>query len=387
MPRFIPVLCTVLIITVNCKGPSPESDKNPVEETVEQTEPDTPFYLGTYTDGESQGIYQYSLSSDGTLSKTGLMAKADNPSFLALSPDGRYLLGVNEVSNAEQTGFVSSYRIGKDTLTFIDKKPTGGAHPCHVSVNSAGYVLVANYSGGNMGLLKIVDAGKLSELLDVQQHEGSGQHPRQEAPHAHSGWFTQDEGIIAVDLGTNQLWFSEIDRQSQELTPREPETFDLEPGAGPRHLTFHPKMPWIYVVNELSSSISLLKKDPETENYKITQTISTLPGGFETDNTCADIHISSDGKFLYASNRGHNSITVYSADPESGELKLLAHEPTLGETPRNFSLSPGDRFLLVANQTTNTLVSFQRDPNSGLLTYMDQVEAPSPVCILFNPGS
>jgi len=386
MPRFIPVLCTVLIITVNCKGPSPESDKNAVEETVEQTEPDTPFYLGTYTDGESKGIYQYSLSSDGTLSKAGLMAKADNPSFLALSPDGRYLLGVNEVSNAEQTGFVSSYRIGKDTLTFIDQKPTGRAHPCHVSVNSAGHVLVANYSGGNMGLLKIVDAGKLSELLDVQQHEGSGQHARQEAPHAHSGWFTQDEGIIAVDLGTNQLWFSEIDTESQELTPREPETFDLEPGAGPRHLTFHPKMPWIYVVNELSSSVSLLKKDPETENYKITQTISTLPGGFETDNTCTDIHISSDGKFLYASNRGHNSIVIYSADPESGELKLLAHEPTRGETPRNFSLSPGDRFLLVANQTTNTLVSFQRDPNSGLLTYMDQVDAPSPVCILFNPG-
>ena len=386
MPRFIPALCTVLIITVNCKGPSPESAKDAIQETAERSEPDIPFYLGTYTDGESQGIYQYSLSADGRLSKTGLVAEAENPSFLALTPDGRYLLGVNEVSNEDRTGFVSSFRIGKDTLTFIDQKPTGGAHPCHVAVNSGGYVLVANYSGGNMGLLKIEDDGKLSELLDVQQHEGSGRHPRQEDPHAHSGWFTENEGIISVDLGTNQLWFSEIDTELQKFTPREPETFDLDPGAGPRHLTFHPKKPWIYVVNELNSSVSLVKKDSETGNYKITQTISTLPGGFEKDNTCADIHIAADGKFLYASNRGHNSIVIYSVDTETGELKLLAHEPTRGETPRNFSLSPGDRFLLVANQTTNTVVSFQRDPNSGLLTYVDQIAAPAPVCILFNPG-
>lgn len=386
MPRFIPALCTVLIITVNCKGPSPESAKDAVQERAEQTKPDMHFYLGTYTDGESQGIYQYSLSTDGKLSKTGLMAEAENPSFLTLSPDGRYLLSVNEVSNDDQTGFVSSFRIGKDSLTFLDQKPTGGAHPCHVAVNPEGYVLVANYSGGNMGLLKIQDDGKLSDLLHVQQHQGSGQHSRQEGPHAHSGWFTQDEGLISVDLGTNQLWFSEIDTQSQKFTPREPQTFSLEPGAGPRHLTFHPQKPWIYVVNELSSSVSLLKKDPETGTLKITQSISTLPEGSGTDNTCADIHISSDGKFLYASNRGHNSIVVYSVDPETGELKLLAHEPTRGETPRNFSLSPGDRFLLVANQTTNTVVSFQRDSNSGLLTYVDQAEAPTPVCILFNPG-
>ncbi|MGB5404674.1 MAG: lactonase family protein [Robiginitalea sp.] len=385
MPRFIPALCTVLIITVNCKGPSPESAKDTVQETVEQTEPDIPFYLGTYTDGESQGIYQYSLSADGTLSRTGLVVEAENPSFLALSADGNYLLAVNEVSNAEQTGFVSSFRIGKDTLTFLDQKPTGGAHPCHVAVNPEGYVLVANYSGGNMGLLKIEADGKLSDLMDVQQHEGSGRHPRQEGPHAHSGWFTQDEGIISVDLGANQLWFSEIDTQSQEFTPREPQIFSLEPGAGPRHLTFHPQKPWIYVVNELSSSVSLLKKDPETGAFIITQTISTLPEGSEMDNTCADIHISSDGKFLYASNRGHNSIVVYSMDPGTGELKFKAHEPTRGETPRNFSLSPGDRFLLVANQTTNTVVSFKRNSSSGLLTYVDQVKAPTPVCILFNP--
>lgn len=393
MSKFIIVLCT-LLIAMGCKGPardaakgpSPESAKDANQEMAQHTEPDIPFYLGTYTDGESLGIYQYSLSADGMLSKTGLVAEAENPSFLALSPDGRYLLAVNEVSNADQMGFVSSFHIGKDTLTFIDQKPTGGAHPCHVALNSGGYVLVANYSGGNMGLLKIEDDGKLSGLLDVQQHEGSGRHPRQEAPHAHSGWFTEDEGIISVDLGTNQLWFSEIETESQKFKPGEPQNFSLEPGAGPRHLTFHPQNRWIYVVNELSSSVSLLKKDPETGTLAITQTISTLPEGSDTDNTCADIHISSDGKFLYASNRGHNSIVIYSVEPETGELELLGHEPTRGETPRNFRLSPGDRFLLVANQTTHTVVSFQRDSYSGLLTYVDQAEAPSPVCILFNPG-
>ncbi len=383
MSRLIPALCTILLITVNCKGPSPESAKDAVLKTPGEQTADMSFYLGTYTDGESRGIYQYALSPDGGLQKLGFVAEAENPSFLALSPDERYLLAVNEVSNTDQTGYVSSFRIGRDTLTFLDQKPTGGAHPCHIAVNPEGYVLVANYSGGNMGLLKIKNDGNLSDLLDVQQHEGSGSHPRQEAPHAHSGWFTQDDGLISVDLGTNQLWFSEVDTQSEKFKPRTPLTLSMEPEAGPRHLTFHPNNPWLYVVNELNSSVSLLKKDPETGDRKIVQTISTLPQGYDSDNTCADIHISVDGKFLYASNRGHNSIVIYSVDGATGELVLLGHEPTRGETPRNFSISPDGRFLLVANQTTNTIVSFQRNPTTGLLNYTDQIDAPSPVCILF----
>jgi 6-phosphogluconolactonase len=342
-----------------------------------------PFYLGTYTDGESQGIYKYSLSADGTLSKTGLVAEAENPSFLTLSPDGRYLLSVNEVSNADQTGFVSSFRIGKDTLTFLDQKPSGGAHPCHISINPDGYVVVANYSGGNMGLLQLQDSGRLSGLLDVQQHKGRGTHPRQEGPHAHSGWYTEEGNIIAVDLGTNQLWFSKIDPETRKFVPESPNTLDMEPGAGPRHLAFHPEKPWIYVVNELSSSVSLLIGDSEGMPYEILQTISTLPEAFTEPNTCADIHVSADGRFVYASNRGHDSIAIYSVNPESGKLELLGHESTRGENPRNFSLSPDSRFLLVANQTTNSIVSFQRDEDTGLLTFVDQAEAPTPVCILF----
>ncbi len=369
----IPMLLMITLFAQGCR------------ETPAKGPASTYFFLGTYTEGESQGIYKYALSPDGTLQKGGLMAEAENPSFLALSENGTYLLAVNEVSDANLTGYVSTFKIEKDTLALIDRKPTGGAHPCHVAANPEGYVVVANYSGGNMGLLKIQEDGRLSELLDVQQHQGSGPHPRQEGPHAHSGWFTGDGGVISVDLGTNQLWFSTLDTQSGKLIPQDPPTFSLEAGAGPRHLVFHPDHPWIYVVNELSSSVSLLKKDPNGKSLGIAQTISTLPEGFTAHNTCADIHISPDGKFLYASNRGHNSIAIFSIDLKTGFLSPSGSEPTRGETPRNFSLSPDGNFLLVANQDSDTIVSFKRDDQTGLLTFVHETGAPTPVCILFAP--
>jgi len=372
MMRIILVLMVTLFAT-GCDDPKKEE---PVP---------TPIFVGTYTEGESQGIYKYALSSDGSLKKLGLMAEAVNPSFLALSTDGNYLLAVNEVSDDSQMGFVSSFKIGKDTLSFIDKKPSGGAHPCHIITNSDGFVVVANYSGGNMGLLKIQDDGRLSDLLDVQQHEGSGPHPRQDAPHAHSGWFTEAGDIISVDLGTNQLWFSSLDSKANRFISKDRPTFSMEPGAGPRHLAIHPEKPWIYVVNELSSSVSLIKEDAGSVKLGIAQTLTTLPSDFSGENTCADIHISPDGNFLYASNRGHNSIAVFSIDAESGSLSALGHESTRGETPRNFNLSPDGEFLVVANQTSNNLVSFQRNRQTGLLTYKDEIEAPTPVCILFAP--
>ena len=341
------------------------------------------FFVGTYTDGDSQGIYQCSINQNGELSEITLLVKAENPSFLAKSEDGQYLLAVNEVSNSDDVGYVSSYIIKGDSLIFINKKSSGGAHPCHIAANKDNYVVVANYSSGNVGLLQLEADGQLSDLLDIQQHKGNGSHSRQEAAHAHSAWFTEEGGLISVDLGTNQLWFSSIDPELRTFLPDEPATFDMEDGAGPRHLVFHPDQPWIYVVNELTSSVSLLKEDSETGNYSIFQTISTLPGEYTDANTCADIRISSDGKFLYASNRGHNSIALFEVDSNNGKLQTIGHELTRGETPRNFSLSPDGTFLLVANQTSNSIVSFKRDITSGLLTYVSEIEAPAPVCILF----
>ena len=340
------------------------------------------FFVGTYTDGESEGIYQYTISEDGKLTKMGLMAVSENPSFLAYDKNRQFLLAVNEVSNEEGVGFVSSYKIDADSLIFINQQSSGGAHPCHIAIDEEGQIVVANYSGGNMGLLKLKDEGSLSELLDVQQHEGSGIHERQEGPHAHSGWFTKDGSIVSVDLGTNQLWFSQIDRDSLKFVAQEPGTFDLEEGAGPRHLVFHPDKNIMYVVNELTSSVSLVKKDPVSGSYSIEQTISTLPKDFNEPNTCADIHISSDGKYVYASNRGHNSIAIFSVD-DSGQLSSIGHQSTQGETPRNVTLSPDEKYVLIANQTSNNIVSFARDGESGLLSFIDEIEAPSPVCLLF----
>ena len=343
------------------------------------------FYLGTYTEGasESQGIYKFELHASGSVRQIGLAVMSENPSFLALSEDKKFLVAINEVKNQEDVGSVESYMVFEDTLILLNRQSSGGAHPCFVAVNEAGYVLAANYTGGNVGLLKLEKDGPLTELLDVQQHTGQGTTDRQKAPHAHSAWFNPADGsIIAIDLGTNELWFSSIDGEGQKLVPSTPEKLELNPGDGPRHLTFHPNGKWIYVANELSSSVTRLDRN-EGGSYTMGPSVSSLPAGYSEPNTCADIHISSDGKFVYASNRGHNSIAVMGVNEDDGSLKLLGNKGCGGEGPRNFSLSPDENFILVANQHTNNIVTLKRDPATGLLKYVSQVEAPTPVCIIF----
>ena len=343
------------------------------------------FYLGTYTEGAStsQGIYKYELSPNGGVKQIGLAVMAENPSFLALSADKKFLVAINEVKNLDNVGSVESYMVFEDTLILLNRQSSGGAHPCFVALNDAGYVLAANYTGGNVGLLKLEKDGPLSELLDIQQHTGQGTTDRQQAPHAHSAWFSPADGsVISIDLGTNELWFSTIDADGKKLVPSTPEKLALNPGDGPRHLTFHPKGKWIYVANELSSTVTRLDRQ-ETGSYTKGPSVSTLPAGYSEPNTCADIHISSDGKFVYASNRGHNSIAVMGVNEADGTLRLLGNKGCGGEGPRNFALSPDENFILVANQHTNNIVTLKRDPVSGLLKYVGQVEAPTPVCIIF----
>lgn len=338
----------------------------------------TEFYLGTYTNSDSKGIYKYTLLEDGKLELVGLVAQSENPSFLTKSPDGKYLLAVNE--NTE--GSVESFKIEKDSLVFINRSASGGAHPCHIMTTENGHVLAANYTGGNVGLLELMEDGKLSALLDVQQHSGKGTHTRQDAPHAHSAWLAPDnETIISVDLGTNELIFSKIDSENKKLIPDSTQhKLQMNPEAGPRHLSIHPNKKWIYVIDELTSSVSLVIK--EEGLYTVKSSISTLPEDYAEGNTCADIHISDDGKFLYASNRGHNSIAIFSIG-ENGELSALGHESTKGDGPRNFSLSPNNEFLLVANQNTNNIISFKRNIETGALDFVSEINAPVPVCILF----
>ena len=346
--------------------------------TQEELKNEIPFYVGTYTDGDSEGIYKLSLLEDGSFTKPVLAAKASNPSFLAFNSKKDILLAVNE----NDPGTIESFKVEGDTLLQVSKSQTGGAHPCFVTINDKGYVLVANYSGGNLGLLKLDNKdGNLSELLDVEQHEGKGTTDRQEGPHAHSAWFIPDgSGIISADLGTNQLWFSKINTKTDKLEPSATQKLDLSEGAGPRHLVFHPNNDFIYVLNELDNTIAQIAKDDE--NYSVKNTTSILPEGFKDYSKAADIHISKDGKFIYASNRGHNSIAILEVTAD-GSLSLLANEPTKGKDPRNFQLTPDENFVLVANQNSDNLVSYKRDSKTGLMTYVSEISTPAPVCILF----
>ena len=359
------------------------SCKKEQQHKKENTDQGFIFYLGTYTGNNSEGIYKYQLNSDGTMNSLGLVAKTENPSYLAKSKNGKYLLAVNEISNKDTVGTVSSFLIQKDTLNFINKSSSGGAHPCFVSINDEGYVLAANYTGGNVGLLKIGEGGQLSDLLYVQQHSGKGTTDRQDAPHAHSSYFLPDhKTVIAADLGTNELWLSELDVESQSLKPSTNQKIKMNDGAGPRHLAFNTNDKWIYSLNELNNTVAKLQKN-ENDGYEIVSITPTLPDDFKEYNTSADIHISSNGKFLYTSNRGHNSIAIFKINDQNGNLMPIDHISTKGKTPRNFALSPDENYVLVANQETNNIVSFKRDNNTGNLTFVDEIEAPTPVCILF----
>ena len=364
---YFSLLIVVPILTASCN----QKDKDQNMSTG------TTFYVGTYTEKQSEGIYTYSLFDDGTLALVGLAAEAENPSFLTKSTDGRILIAVNE----NEAGTVSSFKILGDSLQFMNQQSSGGKHPCFVAINDAGSVLTANYSSGTVGLLQLMDDGAMSSLLDVQQHEGQGSHERQDGPHAHSVWFAPDGlAIISVDLGTNELVFSTLDPQNQKLQPAAQQSLKMEPGAGPRHLAFHPEQSWAYVINELNSTISRIQKDEN--GYSLKTSYSTLPEGYSGENYTADIHISKDGRFLYASNRGHNSIAIFAIEND-GNLVLKGHESTRGEWPRNFALSPDDAYLLVANQHSDNIVSFKVEPDTGRLEFVSEIHAHTPVCILF----
>lgn len=335
------------------------------------------FLLGSYTNQGSEGIYRFIINAEGQLQKLGLVVKSIQPSFLAYSKDRKFVVAVNEVNDQDGKGTVESFKVEGDQLLAINKQSSGGAHPCHVNINEDGFVLTSNYSGGNIGMHRLAQDGKLSELLDIEDHNGTD---KGEA-HAHSAWFYGDNNdVVSVDLGTDELWFARIDAKKDLLQPRNPATLFIKEGAGPRHLTFHPNGRWAYVINELNSTISLISVIDQWEQLAA---YSTLPEGFSDESFCADIHISQDGKFLYGSNRGHNSIVIYAVNETDGTLSLIGHESVRGDWPRNFALTPDDNFLIVANQRSNNLVAFKRDTASGLLSFTGEIGASEPTCILF----
>ncbi|MFZ0064484.1 MAG: lactonase family protein [Pyrinomonadaceae bacterium] len=349
------------------------------------------MYVGSYTSGESKGIYLYRFTlSSGELVQLGVTEAVD-PSFLALSPDRRFVYSVNEVDEFEnkKSGALSAFAIDQKTgeLKLLNQKPSLGGAPCYVVVDKTGrFVLVANYVGGNVAVLPVRSDGSLGDATDVKQFRGSSiDASRQQGPHAHCIVLDKaNRFAYSCDLGTDKIMIFRFDARRGKLIPNGRPSVQLKAGAGPRHLTFHPGAQYAYVINELHATITAFAHDRTSGNLNELQTVPTLPPGFTAANTSADIHISPDGRFLYCSNRGHDSITAFKIDQRRGELTFIAHESSGLNTPRNFAIDPTGAFLLVANQKSDNIVVFRRDRNTGRLSATGQIaEVPSPVCLKF----
>lgn len=356
----------------------------------------TLVFVGTYTETidseieKSGGIYVYRMEADdGTLSLLHKTQGIINPSFLALHPHGNFLYAVNETVefDGHPGGGVSAFSIHPQTgaLTLLNQQLSHGADPCHISVEAAGKaVLVANYSGGSLSLLPIDLDGSLLPAAEVIQHSGSGFDPqRQEGPHVHS--VNLDPGnrfVIIADLGLDKLMPYQLNVAEGRLVPEPSLEVKVPPGAGPRHLDFHPNGRFAYLINELNSTLIAYAYEPQAGRLRELQTVPTLPEGFQGTNWPADIHVAPSGRFLYGTNRLHDSLVIFAVNQEDGRLTYVGHEPTGGQTPRNFVIDPSGSFLLAANQKSGTIVTFRIDDQTGKLNPTGQIiKVPSPVCI------
>ena len=350
------------------------------------------IYVGTYTSGASKGIYVGRLDlATGALHLEGVAAETKNPSFLALHPKGRFLYAVGEISDfaGKRTGAVSAFRIEPATgrLELLNQQSSGGPGPCHVAVDRTGRnVLVANYGGGSVSVLPIGDDGKLGSATAFVQHQGSSVDPRrQQGPHAHSiNLDPANRFAFVADLGLDKIMVYRFDAAAGTLTPHNPAWAAVAPGSGPRHFAFHPSGKFAYVINELGSSLTAFCYDAPRGVLEEVQTVSSLPAGPVAGNSTAEVQVHPTGKFVYGSNRGHDSIAVFAVDGATGQLKLVEHESTLGKAPRNFGVDPSGRFLLACNQGSDRMVGFRIDQETGALTPTGQtLQVPAPVCVKF----
>jgi 6-phosphogluconolactonase len=351
------------------------------------------FYVGTYTQGtKSKGIYAYRFDpKTAQVTDLGVAAETANPSFVAIDATGKYLYAVNELQKYEgpNSGGVSAFAVDHATgkLTFLNEVPSRGADPCYIIVDKSGkHVLVANYTGGSIAVFPILADGKLGEATAFVQHTGHGSDPkRQEGPHAHSIDLSPDERFAFVcDLGLNELLVYKYDAAKGTLTPNDPPFVKLDPGAGPRHFVLAPSGKFAYVVAEMASTVTAFSVDLKAGTLKQLQTISALPNDFKGENDDAEIHIHPNGKFLYSSNRGHDSIAVFAIDPQKGTLTAVEDVPTQGKTPRSFEIDPTGKFLFAENQGSDNIVIFRIDEKTGRLSPTGKrIEAPSPVDVKF----
>jgi len=351
-------------------------------------------YIGTYTGGQSKGIYLFQLDlATGKMTPQGLAAEAVSPSFLAVHPNRKFLYAVNEVSEfaGQKGGAVSAFAMDPQTghLTLLNQQSSGGDGPCHLIVDREGKnVLVANYGGGSVAVLPIQPNGSLGKASAFVQHHGSSVNPqRQEKPHAHSVRVdAANRFAFVADLGLDKIMIYRFDADKGTIVPNDVPAAAVAPGAGPRHFIFHPNGAAAYVINEMDSTVTVFDYDAHTGKLTPIQTLSTLPEDFRGTNYPAEVQVTPDGRFLYGSNRGHDSLAIFSIDAHTGRLTYVGDQSTLGKNPRNFGIDPTGTYLLAANQDSNSIHVFRIDPQTGKLHPTGQtVEAPKPVCVLFLP--
>jgi 6-phosphogluconolactonase len=353
------------------------------------------LFVGTFTEGEtnskSEGIYLYEMSQNTGALNYITVVPSVNPAYLVVHPSKQWLYAVNELDsrNEKYIGAVSAFRIDlkNKQLLFINKVASCGNSPCYISIDKTGrYVMTANYGNGSVAILPVGKDGSLGEAVSVIQHQGSGPNSgRQSGSHAHMITEGQHKNIVySADLGIDEISIYELDTIHGKLMPTD-YNVKTKPGAGPRQLAFHPAQPWVYVVNELNGSIEAFNIDGATGALSRFQTISTLPVGETREPGSAAIHVTPNGKFLYATNRGEiNNVAMFTINQKTGELTLTGHQSTLGKTPRDFVIDPTGTFVLVANQNTSEVVTFKIDPSSGKLIETGIVtKVPNPVCLKF----
>ncbi len=353
------------------------------------------LYIGTYTSsGKSEGIYVHKFDpASGKLTPLHTVKGVAEPSYLTIDKDRKYLYAVNELLEYEgkKAGAVSAFAIDKKTgnLQFLNRRTSLGGAPCFITTSeNQKFVLVANYLGGNVSVYPVEKDGRLGASVDLAQHTGIGPNKdRQEAAHAHSITLDRNNRFaFAADLGIDKLMIYRFDDKTGKLTPNEAQAFyQTKPGAGPRHFTFHGSGKYAFLINELDLTVTSLAYDEKLGTLKEIQTVPTLTADVLTAGvTCADIHVSPNGKFLYGSNRGHNSIVSYRIDENTGRLEYIEHTPTGGKKPRNFVIAPGGKFLLVANQDSDNVVVFRIDEQTGKLQSTGiTAQVPVPVCLKF----
>jgi len=332
--------------------------------------------------------------STGQVTLTGKATDVPNPSFLAFHPNRRFLYAVNEVSKwgNQRSGAVSAFAIDAETggLTLLNQAPTGGRGPCHLVVDPTGRnVLAANYGSGSACVLRIGPDGRLGEQTAFVQHEGHSVNPqRQKGPHAHAvNLDAANRFAFVTDLGLDQVLIYRFDPAAGTLAANDPPFVAAQPGAGPRHLAFHPSGKYAYVVNELTSSVTAMAYDADAGRFTPIHTAGGLPKDFEGKNTAAEIEVHPSGKFVYASMRGLDAIAVFAVDVTTGRLTPAGHQSTQGERPRHFSLDPTGTYLLAANQASGTVVTFRIDAKAGKLTPTGHsVEVAGPLCVLALPA-